>query len=166
MKEAPLKFICDEQLGKLARWLRIIGLFAEYYGSIDDEVLIGRAGEEGGIILTRDSRLEEKAGCVKVIRLRENYPALQLREVVDMFQDRIEIDVFSRCVSCNGEVCPEEKEKVKDQVPPFVFATRENFTRCGKCNKVYWKATHRDRVEIQLRDILGDLYTGSSKRDD
>jgi uncharacterized protein len=158
-----LRFLCDEQLGKLARWLRIIGLDAEYEREAVDEALLARARHEGRFLLTRDSHLAEKGPDVKVIHLEENYPAHQLREVVEMFRDQFEIRVFSRCPACNGEVAPLDKAAAAGRVPDFVYRTQEHFTYCPHCGRVYWQATHRDRIEIQLRDILGELYQGNDE---
>jgi uncharacterized protein with PIN domain len=112
-------------------------------------------------VLTRDTRLAAKAGDVTVIRLEGNYPAHQLREVVALFQGRFEIKVFSRCPACNSEVAPIGKDEVAGRVPVFVFETQERFTHCPGCGRLYWQATHRDRIEVQLRDILGELYGGA-----
>lgn len=164
MSEGPIKFICDEQLGKLSRWLRVIGQDALYEREIEDDVLLARARGEGRVALTRDRGLAEVAPPgVRVVCLESNYPAHQLREVVELFSGRIEIAVFSRCVSCNGEVREASRSEVAGLVPPFVFETRDRFTRCLACGKIYWKATHRDRVEIQLRDVLGAHYRGEAE---
>jgi hypothetical protein len=158
MDDETLKFFCDDQLGKLCRWLRIIGADAVWERTISDGDLIERARAEGRIILTRDTRLAAKAPGARVVLLTENYPARQLREVVELFQDRIEIKVFSRCVSCNGEIEEVAKPEVEDKVPAFVFSTQERFTRCKSCGNIYWQATHRERVDRALRDVLGELW--------
>lgn len=158
MEDPPLRFFCDEQLGKLARWLRIIGQDTLYQREIDDAELLDRARAEKRIVLTRDRNLAALAPDVEVVCLEENYPALQLREVVERFEGRIEVMVFVRCAVCNRLVEPVARAEVENLVPPFVFSTQEQFTRCPGCGRVYWKATHRDRVELQLRDILGPLY--------
>jgi uncharacterized protein len=154
----PIRFLCDEQLGKLSRWLRVIGLDSEYKKKIEDDELVLRGTKEERVILTRDTRLKEKFQGPKIILLEENYPALQLKEVVSLFSDRISIKVFSRCVACNGEIKKVEKSALEGKVPPFVFRTQKSFTMCESCGKYYWKATHKERVESQLLDILGELY--------
>lgn len=164
MSDDQVKFWCDEQLGKLARWLRIIGQDTEYEREIEDRELIRRAGAEGRIVLTRDRGLAGRAGPVEVVCLEANYPAHQLREVVATFRDRIQIRVFSRCVACNGEIEDAARSEVRGLVPPFVWETRQKFTRCTACKNIYWQATHRDRVEVQLQDVLGELYGGKSSR--
>ena len=156
MAEETIKFFCDDQLGKLCRWLRIIGQDAVYEREIADDELVARARAQGRIILTRDTRLAAKAPGAEVVLLNENYPALQLREVAQLFRDRIEISVFSRCVACNGEIEAVAKEEVREKVPPFVFSTQEKFTRCRSCGKIYWQATHRERVDRTLCDVLAE----------
>jgi uncharacterized protein with PIN domain len=158
MSGNTVKFFCDEQLGKLARWLRIIGVDAKFEPGIEDRDLVARAGAEGRIVLTRDTHLAGLAGPGRVVWLTENYPALQLREVVKMYSDRIEVRVFTRCPACNGEVEGVGKAEVEGLVPEFVWTSQERFTRCVDCKNIYWQATHRSRVEVQLRDILGDYY--------
>jgi uncharacterized protein with PIN domain len=158
MADETLKFFCDDQLGKLCRWLRIIGQDAVYEREIADHELVTRAREEGRIILTRDTRLAAKAPGAEVVLLEENYPARQLREVVERFRGRIGIRVFSRCVACNGGIEEVEKQEVRDKVPPFVFSTQEKFTRCTGCGKIYWQATHRERVDRALADVLGEMW--------
>jgi len=161
MNDAPLRLFCDEQLGKLARWLRILGIDTEYEKEIDDEELINRSRTEGRLILTRDRGLAEKAPDLEVHCLQENYPALQLQEFARLFRDRATIRLFTRCAVCNGEIEEIDKAFVKEKVPPFVYKTQEKFTRCISCGRIYWKATHRDRIEFQLRELLGEFYTGA-----
>jgi len=153
-----VNFFCDEQLGKLNRWLRIIGQDSVWEREIDDDELLKRARDEGRTVLTRDTRLARKADDVEVICLDANYPAHQLREVVELFRDKIEIRVFSRCVECNGTLEAIAKSLVEGKVPPFVFKTQEKFTMCKNCGKLYWQATHRERIDVQLKDILGEMY--------
>jgi len=156
MGDEQPKVFCDEQLGKLSRWLRIIGVDAEYCREIPDEELLRRAREEGRTVFTRDRGLCGAGD--DVVCLSENYPAHQLREVVEMYRDRLRIRVFERCAVCNGRTEGVKKSEVEGKVPPFVFKTQEKFTRCTRCGRVYWQATHRERVERQLGDMLGELY--------
>ncbi|RLG58298.1 hypothetical protein DRN86_05765 [Candidatus Geothermarchaeota archaeon] len=155
-----LKFICDEQLGRLARWLRILGQDVVYQNQVSDSQIIEQAKKESRMVLTRDHNLAEKLfqEGIKYYLVEENYPAHQLREVVERFQSQLQLRVFSRCVECNLPLEEIEKAKVKNLVPPFVFQTQEVFRRCPGCGKIFWSATHRQQVDLQLRDILGDLY--------
>jgi uncharacterized protein len=163
MADGP-KFYCDEQLGKLARWLRIIGQDTAFARDIADDELLRRARAELRIVLTRDTRLAARADGVEVVWLTENYPFHQLREVVELFAGRLVIRVFSRCPDCNGEVEAVAKDAVRDLVPPFVFMSQERFTRCRSCGKIYWQATHHARIDLQLRQVLGEHYADDPQR--
>ena len=147
-------------MGKLARWLRIIGQDVFYKNRLEDGELIDVAVRESRFILTRDLRLgkilEEKALPHYIVL--ENYPAHQLKEVAAKFSDRIKIRVFSRCTDCNLVLVSAEKEEVKDRIPPFVYKTQNRFRQCPGCKKVFWAATHRTHVEEQLNHLLGDMY--------
>lgn len=159
-QEQALKFLCDEQLGKLARWLRIIGQDAFFKNRLGDKELIELAEKETRIVLTRDHKIVKllsKKGLAYYF-LTENYPALQLREVVERFQDKIRIRVFSRCVECNLALEQVLKEDVKDLVPPFVYKHQSQFKRCPGCKKIFWSATHKSQVELQLKSVLGEIY--------
>ena len=112
------------------------------------------------IILTRDHRLArvlDQQG-LPYLFLEENYPALQLKEVVGHFQDRIRLRVFTRCTECNVGLEEVSSEEVKELVPPFVFQGHKKYRRCPNCQKVFWRGTHRPQVDLQLRSVLGELY--------
>jgi uncharacterized protein len=158
--EPAIKFLCDDQLGKLARWLIIIGQDVFYKNRLEDSELIDSAVRESRFILTRDLRLAKVLEEKKIPHYlgMENYPAHQLKEVAAKFSDRIKIRVFSRCTDCNLALVPVEKEAVKELIPPFVFQTQTRFRQCPGCKKVFWSATHRTHVDEQLVHLLGDLY--------
>jgi uncharacterized protein with PIN domain len=155
-KVSGIRFICDEQLGKLARWLRILGQDVIYRNYFPDEELIASAEQEGRVVLTRDSHLEDKSGLVRVYLVQENYPYHQIREVVDRFHEDMILEPFSRCADCNVVLKDIPKSKVAGKVPPFVFKTQNVFRTCPSCGRIFWSATHLKHIQTQLRDILGE----------
>ncbi len=149
------RFLADAMLGKLATWLRILGCDVEYYGDLPDDEVVERAARTGRVILTRDTLLVRRRGA------RENHFFVtgdhwrdQLRQVVAAFGIDPSGRLFTRCVRCNAPLVPIEKPLVAGRVPPYVYETQETFSACPSCGRLYWKATHRERMERQLREIL------------
>ena len=150
-----MKFFADAMLGKLAKWLRILGCDVEYRARIGDDELIDAALSSGRTILTRDTRLVRRRGA------RENHffvrgdgYAEQLRQVVDAFGIDPAGGLFTRCVRCNEPLAPAARESLRDAVPPYVFRTQEIFRSCPSCGRIYWGATHREAMRRHLARIL------------
>ena len=57
-----MKFMADVMLGRLAKWLRILGYDTAYIRNIRDTELIRLSLAEFRMILTRDTRLIKKRG--------------------------------------------------------------------------------------------------------
>lgn len=150
------KFIADAMLGRLARWLRVLGCDVEYFTEISDKEIAERAEREGRVILTRDTLL------VRRRKVRDNhffvegdhYPD-QLRQVVRRFGIDPHGGFLTRCVECNAVLEDSSRESVRDEVPPYVFEMQEAFKICPSCRRIYWPATHRERMVEKLEEIFG-----------
>ncbi|GAI37423.1 unnamed protein product, partial [marine sediment metagenome] len=57
IKDEEIKFIADRMLGKLVKWLRILGFDTTYPSFDDDLSLILTARQESRILLTRNANL-------------------------------------------------------------------------------------------------------------
>ena len=152
--ERPL-FMVDCMLGRLAKWLRIIGFDAKYYNEIDDNEMIKKAGEEGRILLSRDTKLIIPPG-IKSIFIEDDHWFYQVRQVLLSLPEKFPLKPLSRCILCNAELEPVSKEKVKEVVPPYVYSTQETFVKCPNCGKIYWQATHQQRMKETLAMMLKD----------
>ncbi len=143
-------------LGKLARWLRILGCDVEYFPHIGDAELVERALCTGRLILTRDTLLTRRRGA------RENHFFVtgdhfrdQLRQVTEHFAIDPGKRFLTRCLECNLLLEQVEREAVAGRVPPYVHATRKEFRICPSCGRIYWQGTHRERMVEEMEDILG-----------
>jgi uncharacterized protein with PIN domain len=147
-----IKFAADRMLGRLARWLRVLGVDVIYGRHLSGYGLIHAARQEGRLILTRDRRLKQKQPP-KYILVESDQYAEQLRQVIRECGLNVGAALFSRCLECNSVLQPREKSSVESVVPPYVFATQEHFFWCPQCRRVYWPATHHQRMLDELRKL-------------
>jgi uncharacterized protein with PIN domain len=144
--DSGFRFIVDEMLGRLAKWLRAIGYDAVYHNGGGDSALVQRALEEDRIILTKDSHLVKRKLARKNLLIRSDQPREQLRQVVKELELDVESKVFTRCLVCNWELISIGKEDVRDRVPIYTYLTQDKFYECPSCGRVYWPGTHRDSM--------------------
>lgn len=151
-----MKFIADENVGKLCKWLRILGYDVSYYSPIDDAELIRKAVHENRIILTRDSGIPKWNMAKECLLIKSSPTVEQLKEVVEHFDLSVsKKSLFTRCIECNVPVVDVSKEEVKSKIPPYVYQTHEHFSQCPSCGKVYWAGSHYDNVLERLEEIFG-----------
>ncbi|HUM35188.1 MAG TPA: Mut7-C RNAse domain-containing protein [Candidatus Saccharicenans sp.] len=149
-------FIADCMVGKLARWLRLLGFDVSYYSKIEDAKLIELAANENRIILTRDHELINK--IKKIESLRDKFLLIeserweeQVEQVLDHFKLRDKIKPNSRCLDCNAELKSLSKDRARNLVPPFVYEQSSSFALCPVCGRIFWKGTHFRDMENKLR---------------
>jgi uncharacterized protein len=147
------RFVVDAMLGRLARWLRVLGYDTLYFSDADDAALVRRALAEDRILLTRDVELTRRRG-VRVILISDDRVGNQLREIVEILHLSAN-QAFSRCINCNAPLVEFERAQARDLVPPYVFATQTRFRRCAECGKVYWRGTHWARMKSTLESARG-----------
>ncbi len=147
-----LKFAVDRMLGKLAKWLRVIGYDVIYGQHLSGYGLIRAARAENRLILTRDRGLQKKQPP-DFLFIESNHYREQLRQVIRACGLRPLDRAFTRCLECNIVLEPRPKAAVEDNVPTYVFATQQNFSWCPKCRRIYWPATHHQRMLEELKNL-------------
>lgn len=136
-------FIADRTVGKLVKWLRILGYDTLYWRSDDLRGLLRRARDEDRTLITKDTKLSKDKGSVKALLIREDNPFLQLQEVVRHFRIPVNKEMlFSRCLACNTTLEVIDPEEAKEEVPDYIYHTHQEFSRCPSCRKIYWAGTH------------------------
>ena len=148
----PIKFAADRMLGRLAKWLRVIGQDVIYGRHLSGYGLIRAARSEKRLILTRDRGLKNKQPP-EFIFIDSNDYHEQLRQVVEACQLRIGGALFTRCLNCNSVLQARLKDSVETLVPPYVFSTHVEFFWCPECRRVYWPATHHQKMLEELKKI-------------
>ncbi|BAT72125.1 conserved hypothetical protein [Thermosulfidibacter takaii ABI70S6] len=137
-----MKFVADVMLGKLARFLRMMGQDVLYFDKAEDEFLLYTCKETNRTLLTRDKELHNAARSVKVdsVLLASNYVKEQLRELLD--KKTLKLAKPSRCIVCNGLLVKKGPEDVEGLIPEFVLHKNREFWMCSRCGKVYWDGSH------------------------
>ncbi len=140
-------------LARLARWLRLCGVDVTFDSKLGGADLLHAARKEGRIVLTRDKRLRTASDVLYLgsERVRE-----QLREVLRRFTIDPRPGALTRCSRCNSLLHEVSRESVAQRVPPFVYATQTRFCECDTCNRIYWRATHPERIMAEIARIDGD----------
>ncbi|MGH7962818.1 MAG: Mut7-C RNAse domain-containing protein [Candidatus Binatia bacterium] len=155
MSHLAPRFLADRMLGKLARWLRILGYDTAYLPQLSPEGVMREGRRQGRVILTRDTRLLRRKGMPPFVFVHSDRFREQLRQVVDTLQlaPLPSPALFSRCIKCNRVLEEVAKDEVREQVPEYVWQTQIEFHRCPECHRLYWGATHRDHVREELRRL-------------
>ena len=147
---AQMRFIVDVMVGKLARWLRILGFDVVHSNVFEDDDIVRIAEVEQRVILTRDSRLAARRRVrTQCVLVESGEHKEQVRQVLRTF-GLTEFKVFSRCLECNTPLDPIEKEAVFERVPPYVYLTQDRFATCPSCKRIYWHGTHADDMLKRL----------------
>ncbi len=152
---AEPRFLVDIMLGKLAKWLRILG-YDTMFEHMDDQLVLETLRRETRILLSRDRELVELAGEGKAYYVRSQRPQRQVAEVVRAFGLDPKSYLFTRCSLCNTPVDRLEKEAVVDRVPPLVLEAHDEFWYCPNCDQVYWKGSHFERAQAWLEKALAE----------
>lgn len=150
-----MKFLCDQMLGTLAKWLRIYG-FDTFYATneLNDLDIIKISKKENRILLTRDKKLIQ-------IAKRENIKTIEIKttdinEQIGIVLTNFKVDknkILSRCILCNTEIEDIKKEEIEGKVPDRIFEGNEKFWFCKKCNKIYWKGSHYEKMFEKINDL-------------
>ena len=140
------KFIVDNNVGKLAKWLRVMGYDTLFFNGSSDSRMIAIALAEDRVILTRDTQIMRRrvvtSGQLKAILIQTDEPERQMRQVIDSLNLDCQFRPFTICLECNQPLVPRTREQVKDLVPPYVFRTQVQYVECPTCHRIYWRGTH------------------------
>ena len=152
MKE--IKFIADTMLGKLSKWLRILGFDTLYYHNKEDDKLLELALSENRLILTRKTSLKEREDIKhQLLFIINNDPLKQLKEVLQHYNLTIDAhNIFTLCLICNRKLAAFPAELAKDRVPEYVATTEKTFFICPHCNKVFWRGTHYKNMLNRIKE--------------
>jgi uncharacterized protein with PIN domain len=148
------RLAADAMLGRLARWLRLLGLDVSWRADIDDADLVRHAIEEGRVLVTRDRGLAEAFRVADLLVLRAEQPEAQLRELCAALDLPRHFRPFTRCSLCNVELVSAAPASVRGEVPERILREKTSFRRCPACARVYWRGSHTDRLLERVERAL------------
>ena len=140
----------DEMLGRLARYLRMVGCDVAYERGLEDAEVQRRCRAEGRQLLTRDRRLAETTA--EAVLLRRADLQGQWAELRRAWPDLPSDVAFRRCTLCNGELVSEGSpaEGPPDRPGEAGRSPARELYRCRACGHLYWEGSHtrslRDRL--------------------
>ena len=148
------KFLADENVGKLGRWLRILGYDVAYQSPALDAQLALKALRENRVILTRDREFVERRMVERYLLLTSQDPIEQLKQVIQTFGLKLDRNsFFTRCLDCNTAIESVPKAEVQSVVPEYVYRTQDQFHRCPTCNKLFWAGSHTANFQDWLKRV-------------
>jgi uncharacterized protein len=156
LRDAPLRhtrFVVDVNLGRLARWLRLLGFDTLYRNDFQDADLVRAAAAEHRIVLTRDRRLLHHKAIDHGYWVRAVDPGQQVAEVVRRFQLEGTVRPFHRCPVCNDLVHPVDKAAIQHRLEPKTRLYYDEFFQCAGCGKVYWQGAHFARLRKTIETL-------------
>jgi uncharacterized protein len=149
----------DHNVGKLARWLRMMGYDSLFFDGEDDSVMVRQALAEGRTILTRDTGIMKRrvvtGGRLRAILLASEDPERQMSQLLGEMDLLGGARPFTLCLEDSTPLIERRPEEVRDRVPPYVFKTQRQYMECPKCRRVYWRGTHWQAMKKKLEEMGG-----------
>jgi uncharacterized protein with PIN domain len=158
MPETP-RFIADVMLGRLAKWLRLLGYDTLYSPEFDDRTVMRISRQEGRILLTRDTGIMKSKARGECVFIANDHVQTQLLEVARALKamGRPGMAMNPRCSLCNGSVKAEERKVLLDELPEHILLHQSAFFRCQVCGKVYWNGSHSPSIAAVRAGYLEEM---------
>jgi len=150
-----IRFIADVHLGRLARYLRLLGFDTIFEPTLVDAEIARRASEERRIILTRDRGLLKRRIVTHGCLVRATEPRRQLEEILDRLQLQTRARPFTRCTRCNHPIEAVERDAIAHRLEPDTARYYARFYRCPQCDRIYWEGSHHRKMAQFVERVLG-----------
>ena len=147
-------FAAEKTLGRLTKWLRLLGFDTLYESDLTAKKFID-ALENDRILLTRTQRIRNRFASRKMIFVESDHLDQQLKQVIsELGLKADQTRPFSRCLQCNVPIVAVSKNVLWGRVPDFIFETHDHFNQCPQCNRVYWSGSHTRRSLAKIQQLF------------
>ena len=154
-----MKFLLENNLAKIAKWLRFLGQDVKVLnGPITLEALLRNRDRAFITTSRRWERTLKNLGMTYLVVPRECWEA-QLCMVLRTFHIKPDLRL-NRCAYCGEDLRPVNKEDFKERIPPKAYDTAYDFTYCERCDALFWKGLHYERMVNMLREALERCGSG------
>lgn len=140
---ANISFAVERTLGKLSKWLRILGFDAVFELDVPEHLWHALMLDGRRVLLTRSVAVRQHCPENRLIFITSDHVMHQLEQVIkDQGIAARNIRPFSRCICCNLPLAAVGRETVTGKVPDYILETQENFRCCNRCKRIYWPGSH------------------------
>lgn len=148
------RWICDEMLGRLARYVRFLGYDVLYAQGVKDAEILQQAKDQDRWVLTRDKVMAERSR--RVLLLHSVEVEEQLREVRELYPALHTQVSFVRCSLCNGPLAEVDRSSPNPPrgVPEAPWSSGTPIYVCGSCGQHYWEGSHTDEIRRSISRAL------------
>ena len=153
LRKKPLRkirFVLDCHLGKLTRYLRLVGFDCLFKNHFEDSEIARISQQEHRIVLTRDRDLLKRKIIEHGHYVHKTEPEEQFIEVIRHFDLYRDIKFFERCSLCNGALVDVPKKEVIDKLEDNTRLYFDKFKQCEQCQQIYWEGSHYDKIKDLL----------------
>jgi len=157
-----VRFLVDGMLGKLARWLRMMGHDTTYDVRLEDKKLLEIAKFEQRVLVTKDKELYKQAAArgLDSFYAEGKTETERLAKIAQQYGLLLKIDLDkSHCPICNTPIKSTPKEQIKTQLKANTARYYEQFWRCPNCGQIYWQGAHWKQITNTLIEANKTLTT-------
>ena len=148
-------FAAEKTLGRLTKWLRLLGFDTRYEPELADKKFIETL-EKDRVLLTRTRRIQNQFASRRLIFIESDHLMPQLNQIFrELGLKASQTRPFSRCLQCNTSIVIVEKASVLGRVPDYIFEIHDRFQKCPECDRIYWPGSHTRRSLEKIRQLLG-----------
>lgn len=160
IRKTPLRnirFVADVHLGRLAKYLRMLGFDTLYENDFTDEVLVYLSASDRRILLSRDRQLMADPAITRGYQIRQTDPRKQLIAVLQRFDLIDQVHPLTRCLRCNGPLIQCDPLRVQQEVLSTIRFRYRKFKECSGCRKIYWNGDHANRMKRWIRRCIDQI---------
>lgn len=147
-------FAADRTLGKLAKWLRILGFDTIFESDISNKGFYDHLEQER-VLLTRTAKIRDRFAVKRLVFIEADNVYEQLRQVIgELAIARQDIRMFSMCLQCNSPIIAANKQALYGRVPDYIWQTHAEFSQCRRCERIYWAGSHAERSRAIIEKLF------------